>query len=114
MKRGTIILAPFPFTDLKSVKRRPAIIISKDDPNNKDVLIAFISSKVPSLPKETEFLLTKNHKDFLQTGLIKDSLFKLDKLVTIQKEIINGELGSASEIIMNEINKKLMIALDLK
>ncbi len=28
MKRGTIVLTKFPFTDLSSSKRRPAVIIS--------------------------------------------------------------------------------------
>ena len=44
MKRGTVILTPFPFTDLTGNKVRPAIIISVDDRQGNDVIIIFVSS----------------------------------------------------------------------
>ena len=34
MKRGTIILTPFPFTDLSNSKVRPALVISTDKRND--------------------------------------------------------------------------------
>ena len=48
-KKWDIILVPFPFTDLKAVRKRPALIISPDEYNEKlDVVIAFITSKLDS------------------------------------------------------------------
>ena len=44
MKRGIIVLTPFPFTDLKSKKVRPALIVSSDELESDDVILAFISS----------------------------------------------------------------------
>ena len=44
MKRGTIILTPFPFTDLTKNKVRPALVVSSNKRNDNDVIIAFISS----------------------------------------------------------------------
>ncbi len=41
-----IVLVPFPFTNLKSAKRRPALIISPGTYNQyEDIVIAFITSK---------------------------------------------------------------------
>ena len=31
MTKGTIVLTPFPFTDLSTVKKRPAIIVSSSE-----------------------------------------------------------------------------------
>lgn len=76
LKRGDIILVPFPFTDLTAEKLRPAIIASPD-PQELDIVIAFISSMVPSRElAETDFLLTLDHPDFSKTGLKKSSGYK--------------------------------------
>jgi len=43
--KGKIVLIPFPFTDLTSTKLRPALVLTEGE---KDCVVAFISSKVPS------------------------------------------------------------------
>jgi len=42
MKKGDIVLIPFPFTDLSGSKNRPALILHG---NEQDVTVAFISSE---------------------------------------------------------------------
>ena len=41
MKRGTVVLTPFPFTDLSGQKVRPALVVSRSDRPGSDVLLAF-------------------------------------------------------------------------
>lgn len=53
LRRGDIVLVPFPFTDLSGHKVRPAVIVSPD-PVGVDILLAFISSVVPTTPHFTE------------------------------------------------------------
>ena len=92
MKRSTIVLTPFPFTDLQGNKVRPAIIISSDKRKGDDVIIAFISSVFDSNRlQETDFVLRKEEEGFVETGLKVTSVFKMDKLATIDKGIILGE-----------------------
>jgi len=42
--KGKIVLVHFPFTDLSATKLRPALVIHESD---EDVVVAFISSRVP-------------------------------------------------------------------
>jgi len=113
MKRGTIVLVKFPFTDLKTSKRRPAIIVSRDRNINNDFIVAFITSVIPEELSDTDLLFDTHHKDFKKSGLTKSSIIKGDKLATLNKSIFTGELGSLSKDTLKEINIRLKIALDI-
>jgi len=113
LKRGDIVLVPFPFTNLTVEKLRPAIIISSD-PQELDVVIAFISSIVP--PGElsaTDFLLTADHPDFTKTGLKKASVFKMRKLLTIERAKIVRRLGEVNPAIQKKLDGRLKNGLGL-
>jgi len=114
MNKGTIVLTHFPFTDLSTSKRRPAIVISKKVSKKGDVIVAFITTVIPNNLEETDLLFDENFEDFNISGLKKMSLIKLDKIATINKIIITGEIGLMNKKTINEIDEKLMIALDLK
>jgi len=102
--KGKIVLVPFPFTDLTLTKLRPALVIHEGD---NDVILAFISSKIPSKLSEADLLLTKEHPSFEKTGLKTDSLIRLDKVATVLKDLIVGEIGEVDNALKNEINTKL-------
>jgi len=113
LRRGDIVLVPFPFTDLTVEKLRPAVIVSAE-PQKVDIVIAFISSMVPpgELPVG-DFLLTPNHHGFSQTGLKRASVFKIKKLLTIERTKIIRRLGKLNPAIQKELDSRLKKVLGL-
>ena|SRR3989338_8838382 len=91
---GKIILVPFPFTDLTSTKLRPALIISKTDKKSGDIITCFITSRMKEKLGITEYLFRATHKNFIQSGLKVDSIIRFNKIATLSKKLILGELGS--------------------
>jgi mRNA interferase MazF len=56
MKKGDIVLVPFPFTDLSQTKLRPAVVLYTE-PTNNDVTLCFITSQGIGTLFAGEFLL---------------------------------------------------------
>ena len=115
MKRGKIVLTPFPFTDLTRNKVRPALIVSSSFTNNSDVILAFISTVFnASKLSRTDELISSTDVDFAATGLKKNSVFKMDKLATIERSILLGEIGEVSAALQAKLDAKLKVALNLQ
>ncbi|MBI4607521.1 MAG: type II toxin-antitoxin system PemK/MazF family toxin [Candidatus Rokubacteria bacterium] len=113
MRRGTTVLTPFPFTDLSGAKVRPAVVVSPSDRPGEDVILAFISSVKPEGLLLTDLSIETSHPDFTGTGLKVDSIVKCDKLATVHRRIILGELGALSSALLIEPGARLRMALGL-
>ena len=88
-----IILVPFPFTNLKSSKKRPALIISPDAYNNQlDVVIAFITSKMDQRVRYGDYII----KEWGESGLPKPSMLRM-KFATLDKSMIIKKIGKLSK-----------------
>ncbi|HLD79734.1 MAG: hypothetical protein A3I11_07645 [Elusimicrobia bacterium RIFCSPLOWO2_02_FULL_39_32] len=107
-KQGDIVLVPFPFTDLTTTKKRPAVIISSERFNKKynDVIVVAITSQIPESISEEEILLSPIEQK--ESGLPKTSLIKIGKISTIDQRLIRKKLGT----IPRTTYKKLIDAID--
>lgn len=114
MERGTVVLAVLPFTDLSSKKRRPAIIISPENPARQDVVVAFVTSYKGEPLLATDLMIAEGNPDFREAGLKVTSVIKLDKLFTLQKGLVIGKLGTLSSELMGHLESRLRVALGLK
>ena len=84
-KRGDIVLVSFPFTDLSSSKRRPALVISPDAFNqaSEDVVLAAITSQ-----GIRDGGLTIEPGDCIDGILPKTSVVKPAKLFTMHTTLV--------------------------
>ena len=99
--KAKIVLVHFPFTDLSGSKLRPAIIIHESE---QDVIVAFIFSRIPSPLQESDLLITIDHPAFRSTGLKISSVIKFDKIATLSKTLIEGEIGEVLPGLADECN----------
>jgi mRNA interferase MazF len=113
MNRGTTVLAPFPFTDLSGRKTRPAVVVSPTGWPGSDVILAFVTSHRGQPLFPADLLVDSTHGDFVQTGLKMSSVIKFDKLVTIDRSVILGELGELSPGLLALADDRLRQALGL-
>lgn len=98
-KFGKIVLIPFPFTDLTSTKVRPALIISAKN-SQQDVMVAFISSNT----NNSGLIVKKSQAN----GLKVDSTIRFDKIATLNKKLVLGEIGGISREFLQK-NKEYFL-----
>jgi len=89
---------------LTATKLRPAPVLFE---GQKDVVVAFISSRVPRRPAPTEIIINETNPEFKLTGLKSSSVIRLDKVATISKDLILGEIGEIGDKLKKETNTKL-------
>ncbi len=106
-KKGTIILVPFPFTDLSGNKVRPAVIVSKNKIGS-DVVVVFITSQTKL--KEKHLVVVKPEEG---NGLKVTSKIVCSKIATLDAKIVLGELGTVSNTIQNQMDTELRKVLGL-
>ena len=99
MKKGEIVLIPFPFTDLSGTKNRPAMVLAE---NEDDVTVAFITTQT----KWQEVYDSKIAPSILN-GLKKESLIRINKLSTIDKNLVIGRLGQLTADEIKAVNQNL-------
>ena len=85
---GTIVLTRCPFTDLSGDKRRPALVVSRDNDRRPDLVVCFITS-VPRTGPDIAPIPTSG------TGLKVPSAVRFDKIATLDRSVIAGKLGEA-------------------
>lgn len=112
-KEGSIVLVPFPFTDLSGNKVRPALILSSKK-NGDDITVCFISSQISKTRNLYEIKIAmKDSIDFKKTGLKSDSIIKVVKIATLDKKVILGELGLLNLRNMKTVKSILKEFFDL-
>jgi len=99
MKKGDVVLVTFPFTDLSSFKRRPALVLFTE---NDDAILAFITSKI---------FFKHPYDVFIESSAVNrleaDSVIILRKLFTANKSLIKGKIGELDANYYQPINQSI-------
>ena len=105
MAKGSIVLIPFPFTDLSGSKLRPSLILVE---TSLDATVAFITTQL-QWQEPTDIILQQS----AISGVKKTSLVRLSKIATVDKTLVKGKIGSINHIQTVELDKKLRIIFQI-
>ena len=107
-KRLIVVVVPFPFTDRRATKRRPALILSESASFDIDKSILAMITTSSHQP----WLLDVTIKDLETAGLNAPSIVRM-KLFTLDNSLILKTIGKLSERDAEEVNFNLSQALGL-
>ncbi len=105
--RYNVVLVPFPFDDLTGQKVRPAVCLTDPVGAHRHVVLAFITSTLPTSPEPSDLLLTAAMPEFARTGLRVASALKLHRVVTVSSTIIRRRLGVLGPGLQSQVAQRL-------
>jgi mRNA interferase MazF len=100
--KSDIVVVPFPFSDLSSSKRRPALVITELTGN--DVILCQITSKTINDKYSIELV----NSDFESGKLDQDSNIRPNRIFTADSNIILYKIASIKKEKMNEVINKII------
>ena len=94
------MLVPFPNSDLKTFKLRPALVVQSNDIDSElpQVILAMISSNLGRTGRKTRFLIATETETGKSSGLLFDSVVMADNIATVHRSRITRILGNLSSM----------------
>ena len=113
MNRDEIHLASFPFGGSAGMKLRPVLLLTGPIGGVPEVLVAYISSVVPSALLPTDIVLDPVTAQHASTMLKTRSVLRLHKLATVHARNVVRRLGTLSHAASLEVKERLRSLLEL-
>lgn len=95
--KGDVIVIPFPFSDLSSSKRRPALVIA--DTEGDDVILC----QITSIARHDKYAILLSDSDFSKGKLEFNSYIRPNKIFTADKSIIIRRIGNIRDQKRKEV-----------
>jgi mRNA interferase MazF len=86
--KGDVVVIPFPFSDLSSTKKRPALVIT--NLKGEDLILCQITSK----DSKDKYSISLSQEEFKHGSLKQDSNIRPNKIFTADVSIIDYKIGS--------------------
>jgi mRNA interferase MazF len=99
-KRGDVVLVLFPDSNLRSAKRRPALVVQADSLNTglPQVIVCMISSNLRRAGHASRVSVPMASPLGRQMGLLTDSVVMTDNLATVHETEIDRTIGQCGDM----------------
>jgi mRNA interferase MazF len=93
--RGDVVLVLYPESNLRTAKRRPAIVVQADNLKSglPQIILAMISSNLARGGHPSRVIVNRTSPDGQQMGLRTDSIVVTDNLATVLESEVDRLLG---------------------
>ena len=100
-----VVLLPYPFTNLKGMKVRSALVVSNESFNNKsdDCIMIPLTTVI----KDEPYSVIIDNKNMESGKLIKPSRVRADKIFAVEKNLITMKIGAINDNTLEEIKKEI-------
>ncbi|MFA5856346.1 MAG: type II toxin-antitoxin system PemK/MazF family toxin [Candidatus Pacearchaeota archaeon] len=97
--QGDILLVPFPFSNLKGIKKRPVLVISKINYQKQcdDIVTCGITANL----KDSRYSILIDNSNLIEGNIPVKSRIKVDKIFTLDKNIVIKKIGRINEVTFN-------------
>lgn len=111
-KRGDVVLVRFPNSDLRTYKKRPALIVQGDGLNTglQQSIVALITSNL-NRTGSTRLQIKHSDQAYQTMGLRTDSAVVADNLATVLEREIDKQIGHCP--LMPQVDAALKVTLGL-
>lgn len=111
-KRGDVVLVLFPYSDLRTAKPRPALVVQADNLQTglPQVIVAMITSRIFRANHPSRVTVLRSTPEGQQSGLLTDSVLMTDNLATIAEVAIDRVIG---RLPMTDTDRALRYTLSL-
>ena len=99
-KRGDIVLAWFPHSDLVTMKRRPALVVQADNLNTgiAQVVLVLITTNLKRLGHPSRVFVPRSWPTGVASGLVADSVIMTDNIATVIEKAIDSVIGKLPDM----------------
>ena len=113
-RRGDVVLVLFPNSNLRTAKRRPALVLQRDDLGSglSQTIIAMISSNLARRGHPSRLFIRTASSEGKDAGLRLDSVLMTDNLATVLEAEIDSILGHMPEMAAVDIALKHTMGLN--
>jgi mRNA interferase MazF len=101
-----LVLLPYPFSDKRGTKIRPALIVSNDFFNNRSN--DFVMLPLTTIIKEQPFSFIIDQNDLESGTLIQRSRIRIDRLFSLQKDKIIMKIGVLNDTLFRKIKFEII------
>ena len=100
-----VVLLPYPFSNLKGIKVRPALVVSNNQFNKKsdDCIMAPLTTII----KDEPYSVVIKQTNMSSGKLLKTSRIRVDKIFCVEKNLITMKIGKLKDNSFEKVKEEI-------